>query len=139
MDNELLLRRVERVERENRYLKLAGLLLLVFVATAGAIQQDTPARIDAKLKAEIQAMESRRSLTCGLLTAQKIVITDEQGNNRGMLSVDKDGGYLLFQDGGRAAMKLGLVGDEPHLDTPDIASRTGWRNWLGKARVIPAR
>jgi hypothetical protein len=118
MDTELLLRRVERVERENRYLKLAGLLLLVFVVGVGAVQNET---------------------TTKMLTVQKLVITDANGTNRGILTADKDGGFLLFQNGGQGVMKLGLVGADPHLDTPDLTSKTGFRNWLEKGKVIPAR
>jgi len=73
MDNELL-RRVERVERENRFLNLAGLLLLVFVGTVAAVQSQ---------------------MTPKVLTVQKVVITDQDGANRGQLSADKNGGFLL--------------------------------------------
>jgi hypothetical protein len=116
--DEQILRRLERVERENRYLKLVGLLLIVFLVGVAAVQSGSPNQT---------------------LTVQRIVITDANGTNRGLLSADKDGGFLVFQNGGNGVVKLGLVGAEPHLDTPDVTSKTGFRNWLAKGGVIPAR
>ncbi len=119
MDHESLLRRVERVERENKFLKLAGLLALVVLVGLGAVQKDNKAPASDNL------------------VTHKLLITDEQGNNRAVITADKDGAYLHFQTSPSAALKLGLVGEEPHLDTVDKAAKNGWRNWLGKGGVFP--
>jgi hypothetical protein len=123
MDNEALLRRVERVERENRVWKVAGLLLLVVLVGMGAVQTDN------------------KGLASDSLVTHKLVISDEQGNARAMITAEKDSAVLHFQTSTFAALKLGLIGEEPHLDTVDMTAKSGWRNWLGKpgAMLVPVR
>jgi hypothetical protein len=119
MTDPAILARLEKLERESRLLKLAGLLLLVVVAGVGAAQKPEDALAPKPL-----------------VTVQKLVLVDAQGNHRAMLGSDKEGAYLVFQGMG-TAVRVGLFGTDPHLDTTD--PRTGsWENRLA-GRVIPVR
>jgi hypothetical protein len=118
--NDILLARLERLERQNRTWRLAALSLLLVLAGGAAMQKP----------ADVQPTQT--------LTLQKLVLVDAQGNHRALLSSDKEGAFLVFT-GNDGTVRLGLAGTEPRLDTFD-ASKNGWKNWLRReVEVVPAR
>lgn len=99
MDNEstldTLVPRLDRLERENRYLKLAGTILLLALAAGGAMGQ-------AVAKAVPKVVE-----------AERFVLRDTTGKPRARLSLLPDGGtgLTLFDQNGKARAGLGLLPD----------------------------
>jgi hypothetical protein len=87
--------RLERLERQNRWMKRAGAAILVLVgavALMGGQPQDKTGEPD------------------------KLVLRDDKGNERAWLGMGKDGPVLRFRDeGGKERLWLGLVKDTPGL------------------------
>jgi hypothetical protein len=114
-DSALVLRRVERLERENRRWRLAALLLLVGIGGVAAAQAGRT------------------------VTADKLILVDSQGNNRAVIAVSEKGALQTFMtSGGRPLLRMGLVGDEPRVETWD-KDKGEWRNWVGPGGVFPVR
>ena len=99
---ETLERRIEKVERENRRLKIAALTALL--GLGGAFSLGAAASPPQKLEAET------------------IVLRDAQGKSRIILSVDEEGpGIALLDAQGKVRANLGLAKEGPALDLLDAA------------------
>ncbi len=112
-----LLHRVERLERQNRMLKLAAPLLVLVVVGIGA----------AGRNAESQS-----------LTVQKITLVDAAGNVGAILSADPTGTVLTFYGNRTKRLRIGSLSGEPRLDVWDEAAQQ-WRNKVGGPMVVPVR
>ena len=94
--------RIERVERENRRLKIAALTALL--GLGGAFSLGAAANPPQKLEAET------------------IVLRDAQGKSRIVLGVDEEGPGIAFLDTkGKLRLNLGLAKEGPALDLLDAA------------------
>lgn len=110
--------RVERLERENRRLKLLALLGFVLLVGVGAIQ-----------KAEVTS-----------LTGTMLVLNDAGGKPRVVASgTTANGATLAFMDDqGMTRLRIGLVGKEARVETWDERKQV-WRNFVGPIGAFPAR
>jgi hypothetical protein len=103
-------RRMERLERENKRWRMGGVALLVLAAGVAAVPQQKPAP--------------------QIVWAQKVVVVDGKGLPRVVSSADAAGAVETFLGtAGRPLMRVGLVGDEPRLETYDV-KKQAWRNWV---------
>ena len=94
--------RIERVERENRRLKIAALTALL--GLGGAFSLGAAASPPQKLEAET------------------IVLRDAQGKSRIVLGVDEEGPGIAFLDTkGKLRLNLGLAKEGPAVDLLDAA------------------
>ena len=99
---ESLERRIEKVERENRRLKIAALTALL--GLGGVFSLGAAASPPQKLEAET------------------IVLRDATGKSRIILGVDEEGPGIAFLDAkGKLRLNLGLAKDGPALDLLDAA------------------
>jgi hypothetical protein len=119
MENPSVLTGLERLERENRRLKLSALLLLVMVVGVGAIHQPGPTRT---------------------MTANRLELQDANGKTRVVADAASDKAALLtfLNEQGQTRLRVGLFGKEPRVETWDDRTQE-WRNFVGGARVFPAR
>ncbi len=103
-------RRMERLERENRRWRIAGVALLVLTAGVAAAPQQKPAP--------------------QIVWPQKVVVVDAKGLPRVVSSADATGALQTFLGAeGRPLIRVGLVGDEPRLETYDV-KKQAWTNWV---------
>ena len=100
----MLLERLEKLERSNRRLKLAGLVLVVGLAAIGVMGQARP----------LQTVE-----------AQEFVVKDAGGVVRARLGASQSAASLnLFHEGGRASLVVsGGRGQGAHLAISDAAGK----------------
>jgi hypothetical protein len=100
-----LLERLEKLERSNRRLKLAGLALVVALAAIGVMGQARP---------PLQTVE-----------AQEFVVKDAGGVVRARLGASQSAASLnLFHEGGRASLVVsGGRGQGAHLAVADAAGK----------------
>ena len=95
-------RRIEKVERENRRLKIAALIAVL--GLGGAFSLGAAANPPQKLEAD------------------KIVLRDAEGKTRIVLGIDEEGPGIAFLDAkGKLRMNLGLAKEGPALDLLDAA------------------
>ena len=101
---ETLARRLDRVERENRWLKQAGVVALVVIAAVGLIGQAT-------------------GKVAKVVEAERFVLLDASGETRAVLIQTKGGSSLnLYDEKGK--LRIGLVSgaaDETGLSLYDAA------------------
>jgi hypothetical protein len=103
---EALERRIEKVERENRRLKIAALIAVLCLG--GALSLGAAANPPQQQKLE----------------AETIVLRDAEGKTRIVLGVDKEGPGIAFLDAkGKLRMNLGLAKEGPALDLLDAAEQ----------------
>jgi hypothetical protein len=88
--------RLERLERQNRWMKRAGAVVLVLAGVAVLMGgQGQPGKTGEP---------------------EKLVLRDDKGNERAWLGMARDGPVLRFRDeGGKERLWLGLVKDTPGL------------------------
>lgn len=104
---EALGRRLERLESENRRLKLFGAVIL-FGITGGVLM-------------------GQAGKTVEVVEAERFILRDSKGRNRGGLAVTNDAPILYFKDGEghtRAALGVGANGD-PSLELIDQDLKSG--------------
>jgi hypothetical protein len=95
--------RVERLEKQNRKLKHAGVVALILAAAVFLMGQT----------AQKKTVE-----------ANEFILRDANGNLRAALGVDKDGtGLFLWDAAGKIRAALEVVADEPQLVLYDSAGK----------------
>ncbi len=121
-----LTHRLDRLERENRWLKRGGLVALVVLAGAFMMGQAAPEKIPLVLKAHSfqvvdQAGKLRARLGVGADGAPRLLLYDKAGKLRGMLGVRPNGASHLFFSGPDGKLRAGLVVIDgvPRLDLHD--------------------
>ena len=93
--------RLDRIENQNRQLKLLSFILLVVFA--GGVFWISRTHIQA----------------AGILTAHQFLLVDSEGRTRGGLAVGPDGPFLSLRDAdGKERVLIGL-GNGPHLTLRD--------------------
>jgi hypothetical protein len=108
---DALAERVARLERENRRLKQGGLALTVAAGVALLMGQAAPRNL--------------------LVRAQRIVVTDENGNDRIVLGAAKDkAGVQVLSGDGKATAVLAVSQDSAGVSVTDESGRH--RVTLGK-------
>lgn len=108
-------RRVARLERENRRWRLAAVLLVVLLAGVAAVP--------------------RQAAAPSIVTAQKMILADSKGLPRLVASGETAGAMQTFLSAeGRPLMRVGVVSDEPRLETWD-AKKQAWINWVSPGPV----
>lgn len=86
---DAFVQRLERLERENRRLKRAGVVVLAAITALGLMGQATPSRVTK------------------VIAAEHFILRDSQGRNRGgLLMVDGRPTLHLADDTGRARAEL---------------------------------
>jgi hypothetical protein len=119
METNTVLPRVERLERQNRRLRLAALLFVVLMVGVGAAQK----------------LESSKTLT-----ANRIELVDGDGKIRLVADAASGKGVgLTFQnEQGETRLRIGVVGKDARVETWDENKRQ-WRNFVAPIGVIPAK
>jgi len=122
---ETLARRVDKVERENRRMKQAGVVALAVIAAVVLMGQATPSKVVAKEvvaeKFVLRDASGRAHAVLGTVNkrAVSLALIDKNGKPRVVLGVSSDGSSSLSfydKDVNRRAV-LGLRAD----DSPDLA------------------
>ncbi len=104
-DLQAIVKRLDRLERQNRRMKQAGILLLVIVS--------------AVLLIDLAAPKSR------IVEAEKFVLRDSAGKPRGGLTVTEEGSALeLYDTNQKLRVALGIPSGMPNLTLND-ANETG--------------
>lgn len=108
--------RLERLERQNRRLRLAGVVLLLVgaaLATAGVAHPAPPPVLEAQ-RFLVRDPAGRPRAVLGVVgDASALNLYDRAGTGRASLTVDADGGSRLgfFDREGRSRVALDLAGD----------------------------
>ncbi len=115
---DTLTQRLDRLERENRRLKLAGVILLLALAAVGAMGQMIPRAVPKVVEAERFVLRDTRGKILATLGTEasgtSLSVYDQNGKPRAGLSVIADGApvLVLFDQNGkdRAGLVLGADG-----------------------------
>ncbi len=102
---ETLARRLDRVERENRWLKRAGVVAVAVIAAVGLMGQATGSKVAKVIEAE------------------KFVLRDTRGKVRGKLEMHKDGVGLILADEDERPRIMALVA--PQLVSLSLLDEAG--------------
>lgn len=119
MDNHLALDtlqlRVDRLERQNRWLKRGGAVLLASLALMGVMGQAMPKSVPKVIEAGSIILRDANGSVRGLLQVQSsemsLSFTDDKGTTRALLSINATGSFLtLLHPNGKGQVGL-------HADT----------------------
>ncbi len=118
---ETLARRLDKVERENRRLKRAGVLVLAVIAAVVLMGQATPSKVVEAPKFVLRDASGRVHAVLGTVNkrAVSLALITKNGKPRVVLGVSSDGSLSLSfydKDVNRRAV-LGLRAD----DSPDLS------------------
>ncbi len=113
-----LIERLDRLERENRRLKIAGAILLLVVAAGGAMGQVLPKAVPKVVEAERFVLRDTKGKILATLGAEAsgllaLVLYDQNGKARAVLGVVADGRPVLslLDQNGKDRAGLGLLPD----------------------------
>lgn len=85
---EILMRRLDRVERENRFLKVGGFLVLAAIAAIGLMGQAVPNKVAKVIEAEEFAVRDSTGNVRAALIPSGLMLWDATGRIRTTLEVD---------------------------------------------------
>lgn len=105
---DTLRQRVDRLERHNRYLRLAGFAMLVAVIAVGVI--------------------GRATAYSSIVEAKEFILKDTRGEVRASLGLGGSGSPVLrFDDGdGRTRIVFGIVNGVPQAKFADRSGKIVW-------------
>ncbi len=115
--SDTLTKRLDRLERENRRLKIAGAFLVLALVAVGAMGQMIPRAVSKVVEAERFVLRDATGKIMAILgtepgvPAPKLFLYDQNGKTRAMLSVLADGtpGLALFDQNGKGRAGLLLL------------------------------
>ncbi len=115
---DTLTQRLDRLERENRRLKVAGAILLLALAAVGAMGQMTPRAVPKVVEAERFVLRDTKGNILAIMGTEasgtSLSLYDQKGKPRAWLGVTADGAPVLalFDQNGkdRAGLVLGADG-----------------------------
>lgn len=118
-DHEGILKRLEKLERQNRRMKLAGLGAFVIAGTLllmGQTRRVHPSTITATGFVLVDAQGRERATLAMYNGGPRLDLYDENGKARAGLTVTSDGpGLGLFDANGKARVGLSAFSDGPGL------------------------
>ncbi len=121
-----LTQRLDRLERENRRLKIAGAVLLLALAAVGVMGQVLPKAVPKVVEAERFVLRDTRGRTRATLDAEgsgtlALSLYDQNGKIRASLAVEADGTPRLdlVDQNGKQRVALNVVKDASALVLAD--------------------
>ncbi len=115
---DTLTQRLDRLERENRRLKVAGTIVFLVLVAVGAMGQVLPKAVPKVVEAERFVLRDARGKMLATLGTDGLVLADQNGKFRAALGVGTDGSAsLIFDDQNeKPRVTLGVLDDgTPHL------------------------
>ena len=114
-DLQAVVERLEKVERQNHRLRLAGAVALLLIGAVVLVGATTPKNTD----------HSTSDFKFKSVEVEKLVVRDKQGETRALLVVDKDGpGLMLYDSQGETRTSLTVDEAGPKLRLLDAKGRT---------------
>lgn len=127
---QLLTRRLERLERDNRRLKLGGAVVVVGLAALALMGQVVPGQLPKVVEAEQFVLRDARGQVSALLSAEPflkgLTVFDEGGKKRAALELIAGSPRLSLADAnGKERVALELTGEVSRLALSDLNRRHG--------------
>lgn len=102
---ETLAQRLDRLERENRRLKIAGAFLVLALAAVGAMGQVLPKAVPKVVEAERFVLRDSTGRERAVLEmaryGPRIALLDETGTTKALLQLDLRPELVMFDEGGK--------------------------------------
>ena len=118
--------RLERIERQYRRIKTAGLLALLFGGAVLLIAQSTPPVIQRDMVTPSARVTAERQTVEEKIRAQSFVLVDQAGKERASLVTDGTGAvfFVMFDKAGKPRADLQVSNFGPSLNFYDPNAKT---------------